>query len=262
MNIKHKKNLFQNKTAFRLFILLLFIISEKELIAQKFQVGLGSGFNTTFAKKGDSEYDESKVMPVNLIGFALSVPVYLKVNKSWYLRSGFGYQFKQYGTYQNKFDVQEEIDGTIHFTAGYNVFEFPMLVSYMPRMKTKIKLECMSGIVISSNDPWSNSSFISGTGSGTGLGAQSISMQGPESNWKATYSPDIYFGIHFVKYKDNLRKYQLGIAYQIGLNPTSGFNYSTQVKTDTQINNQDIIFKPRLNTFTITYTYFPKRFSF
>jgi hypothetical protein len=231
--------------------------SSNFLQAQKFQMGLSAGINGTFAKKGASEFDENKIESFPLLGIALSVPVYLKLNEFWYLRSAFSYQFKEYGMLQNQFDIPLGNSET-YFSASFNVFEIPLLLAYMPKISGKYKVEFSTGMVISSYEPIS----IGVSSISSGMGNGSISLESPAQIAESTISPDVNIGINLVKFKENLRRHQFGIAYQIGLAPTSEFRYSTQVRNDTQIRNSDIILKPRLNTLILTYTFFPKKLCF
>jgi len=226
--------------------------------AQKVQVGFNAGINKTIFRKSASSFGNSKFFSIPMQGIVFSIPMYLKLSPYFALKTGVNYQLKRFRVEQRDFDI-DGLRGNIHYGVGYNVGEFPILLSFKPLNGKKYRLEYSTGCVLTYNSPVSNTS-----GSGITESEQnaSISVTAPVESWESSFSPDLYVGISLTKFTSNVRNYQLTLSYQHGMAQLAESGFTTEITSGSITKKENVVLRPLISGITFTYTYFPKFFLF
>lgn len=228
------------------------------LNAQNIQLGFGSGLNTNYFRSSYSDFDGSSFKSLPAPGVNIFVPVYLNLNQHFALKTGIGYQLKRYTLVQTQFEIPG-VSGTIRYGSGFGVGEFPILASFKPGTSGKLKIEMLGGCVMSVNS-W-QSTFISSE-IHESIEPANVTVRSGNELRNNTYSADLYVGISLCSFKDRHLSQQLIFAYQYGLTPISRSVFTTEISTATASEKHNIILKPVLSGFTLTYSFFPGRLRF
>lgn len=243
-----------SKTIQRILILCVFVIPVCSTHAQNMQVGLSGGITNTIFRASASSFGASEFNALPMPGLSLSVPVFLKISPVLALKTGLVYQQKRFRIEQTDFEI-EGVKGKIYYSVGYNVGELPILLSFKPMNDKKYRFEYSAGCVLTYNSPSSTGSGISITSTDQ---STSFIMESPMPKWEKTFSPDLYAGISFGKYTNNVRNFQLTLSYQYGLAYLDESGFTTEITSGTTTKKETIEIKPLFSGITFTYTYFPK----
>ena len=245
---------FVSKATQRLLLSSMFLFPFCTAHAQNVQIGLSVGITNTIFRKSASSFGTSKFNTIPMPGISLSLPVFLKISPVFALKTGLVYQQKRFRVEQTDFDI-EGLKGKIYYSVGYNVGELPILFSFKPMNDKKYRFEYSAGCVLTYNSP---SSTISGSSITSTDQTTSIRMESPEPKWENTFSPDLYAGISFGKYTNNVRNFQLTLSYQHGLVHLDESGFTTEITSGTTTKKETIEIVPLFSGLTFTYTYFPK----
>lgn len=227
--------------------------------AQKLELGLSFNANTCVFNKGTSYFDQYYYSVKLRPGWGLSIPTYFHLSKNWLLKSGIGLHVKEFRFTQDKFDYTNFRLKTFK-NKRFNIIEVPLLACLRTHLSKDIATELSTGVIFALSIPSVDKTGFSLKTYDTTLLVFEVTSS--EEKWRKTFSPDLYFGISFNKNEAGVVKRQLTISFQYGLIPTEEFTLSTKVSNSGLSKDYLVAVKPQLSTFTITYSFFPRRWKF
>lgn len=229
----------------------------QESEGQRIQPGLSISLNCSFFHKGSSSYDTAFYAGFSGLGYGISVPLFINLNKKLGLKTGYSILNKTYEFLQKKYAFPGVVGSeSVIADAWIIASEVPVILCLTPwdtinDCKAEFKLGCV---------------FSSNATKRISLSAFDVEYYGTDSihrrivitpDSKKHFSTDIYFGVGIVKYKGSARKHELTFSYQYGLSAASEFRFLTILWNSTETRSNYATVKPALSYLAFTYTFYP-----
>ncbi len=244
-------------------VFLIVLFSMTTIFAQRLQVGMKVGAGLSFFHKGESTYENKLYGTTPQFGETLSLPVLLRFNKLWSLRTGIGYQRKVYKFKLNNFDFpQLKSNGGFYMGSDIIAWQIPIIGRLEIPTNKKFKWSYEVGVILTKGLPTSLSSGSDWEPRYSGEDVLYYKFSRNSNNFDPYKTFELMLGINYTIYKDKIRRHEFSASFEYGLNAIPSQSFKGYLANNDEIKYYEADIQPELSTLKITYTFYPTWWSF
>ncbi|MEL7531102.1 MAG: hypothetical protein AAFN10_07335 [Bacteroidota bacterium] len=235
---------------------LLLILFCLEGQSQQIKFGFKGNLGLTFSGNQFSSLDQSSYMSIPQLSFGVEFPVYFRLNKVLWLRSGIGLQNKNFRVGLSSVAQSAlPVKGLIRVGIDAYAIQLPLIFCVQPKGNENLMLEL--GMLFARYDPTSQVASSGVTPFVDDQEIQGVELNAPPTDFEISYLPELYAAFSYFLPTQNRLRQQLQLSFEYALRPGSSINFTGEVFTDNADFPFSANFQSQFSTLKFSYTIFP-----